>query len=79
MKQSLKKRPRRFSVVVNTVDGYTELEALKETRSILLHGKVRKEITTKDQIFDIPQANKHSEAEWLRDAECESTRRTIAR
>jgi hypothetical protein len=71
MNQSLKRRRRRFSIVVYTVDGYTELEKLRETRSIPLHGKVRKDLTTKNRILDIQQANPRSEAEWLRDAECE--------
>jgi hypothetical protein len=69
--QSIKKRRRRFLIVVNAVDEHTELELLEESKNIPLHVKVCKDINIKERLLAIPKANKHSEAEWLRDAECE--------
>jgi hypothetical protein len=66
--QSIKKRRRRFSVVVNIVDGY---EKSGSGKSIPLHGQVCKTIDVKEGLLELPKANEDSEAEWLEDAECE--------
>jgi hypothetical protein len=66
--QSTRKRRRRFSVVVNTVDGYDKPDT---TSSVPLNEQECKEITIKDPLLERPKAKEDSKAEWLRDAKCE--------